>query len=104
MSLDSREQQRTRAELAENLALAQTSPDAIAGAIGLPQARVDAALAVTDARPEDVWLVRDYLEHIITSLGGTPLPYTKLREDMRAAAQTWFPLIAVDEAMKAAER
>lgn len=70
--------------------------------MGLPQARVDAALAVTRARPEDVWLVRDHLEHVLRSRNVTPVPYSKLSESMRVAAQAWFPLVDFDRASESA--
>ncbi|GAA4682744.1 DUF2316 family protein [Frondihabitans cladoniiphilus] len=104
MSLTTRTQAATREELATNLSLAGETPDEIATKIGLSEARVLAALDVAGARPEDVWLVRDYLDHVISEAGGTPRPYSSLSEQMRAAAENWFPLVDVDQAMREATR
>lgn len=92
MSLNNRERAATRDELNSNLAPSGLSPSAISTAVGITEARVTAALAVTGSRPEDVWLVRDYLDSIIRAAGSNPRPYSKLGEDMRAKAQDWFPL------------
>lgn len=102
MSLNTREQNATRAELNANLELAQLRPDDIAAAVGLPLAHINEALAVSGARPEHVWLVRDYLELTLQSLGRRPHPYSKLTEPMRAAARAWFPLVDVEAAINAA--
>jgi hypothetical protein len=104
MTLDPREQDSTRNELAANLELAQTTPARTASAVGLSPARIHAALAVAGARPEDVWLVRDYFEHLIRSRGQTPVPYSKLPESMRASAKAWFPLVDIDQVVKGTKR
>lgn len=104
MSLNRRQQAATRDELAANLELAGVKPTDVAAALGLAEGRVEAALAVIEARPQDVWLVRDYLDRVIRSHGSTPRPYTSLSENMRAAAHAWFALVDVDQAMKEATR
>ncbi|MDJ0396442.1 DUF2316 family protein [Rhodococcus sp. G-MC3] len=95
MSLNTRERAATRDELHANLALTLLSPATIAAELGISEQRVVAALAVAGSRPEDIWLVRDYLDYSIRAGGATPHPYSSLSEDMRAAAQTWFPLVDV---------
>ena len=104
MSLNRREQAATCDELAANLDRAGVTSTDVATTLGLSNTRVDAALAVNAARPEDVWLIRDYLDHVIRSHGSIPRPYSSLSENMRAAAQAWFTLIDVDQAMKEAAR
>lgn len=102
MTLNKRAQDATREELARNLKRADQTASGISKGIGLSDDRVVAALNVIDAPPEDVWLVRDYLDRVIRSRGVTPHPYSSLSENMRASAQVWFPLLDVDEAMKKA--
>ncbi len=95
MSLNTRERAATRDKLLANLALTQLSPAEVAAELGFTEERVAAALAVAGSRPEDIWLVRDHLDYSIRTTGATPQPYSSLSEDMRAAAQTWFPLVDV---------
>lgn len=104
MTLSQRAQDATREELARNLKLADMTTTGISKGIRLPDDRVAAALEVIEARPQDVWLVRDYLDRVIRSQGATPHPYSSLSENMRASAKGWFPLVDVDEAMKEAAR
>lgn len=43
------------------------------------------------SRPEVVWLLRDHLAEVIEARGEHPHPYTHLTDEMRAAAERWFP-------------
>ncbi|MCO4252152.1 DUF2316 family protein [Pseudarthrobacter raffinosi] len=99
MSLSHYQRAATREELSANLALSGLSVADAAAAVGIGSARVQAALDVAGAQPQDVWLVRDYLDRVIRSNGGTPRTYSSLTEQMRAAAQAWFPLTDVDDVM-----
>lgn len=100
MSLNRTERSDTRDELNANLALSGLTPDDIASALEWNPARTNAALSVTGAEPRDVWLVRDYLEVIITAAGQIPLPYSSLTVEMRSAADSWFGLVAVADVVK----
>lgn len=104
MSLDQRQTAATRDELATNLARSGQTSGGIADVTGLNRSRVRAALQVDGARPEDVWLVRDYLDRVIRSTGGTSLPYSTLTEQARAAARVWFPLRDIDAVMNGSTR
>jgi hypothetical protein len=57
-------------------------------------------LAVTDADPVDVWLVRDYLERTVVARGGTPRPFSALTPAARASAEKWFALYDIDDVLK----
>ena len=103
MSLNEQQRAATRDELGSNLALSGQSVADVAAALGLSSASVQSALDVADAQPQDVWLVRDYLNTVIRSNGATPLPYSSLTESMRAAAQRWFSLANVDDVIKRAK-
>ncbi len=104
MSLNRSQRAATRAELRSNLVLSGLSIEALAGNLGLSAARVGAALDVDGARPEEVWLVRDYLDRVIRSAGTTPTAYSSLSEEKRTAAQAWFSLVDVDDALREASR
>ncbi|RRQ29260.1 DUF2316 family protein [Rhodococcus sp. Eu-32] len=78
MSLSKRERTATSNELHANLVLSGLSPTDVAGKLDIDEQRITAALALERARPEDVWLVRDYLDHAIKSAGLTPQQYSKL--------------------------
>lgn len=104
MSLNHRQRAATREELRENLELSRRSVADAATDLGISSTRVQAALDVAGARPQDVWLVRDYLDRAIRSNGATPRPYSSLTEQMRAAAQAWFPLADIDDVMNGAAR
>lgn len=97
VSLNTQQREHTRAELAANLSRAGWSTEKIARGLGISTDRVEAALAIDGAAPEDVWLVRDALEIIIRSRGENPLPYTSLSESARSAARSWFSLRSHDE-------
>ncbi len=96
MSLNRNQSEATRAELHSNTELSGLSADAIANALGMSLERVQSALGVSGAAPQDVWLVRDFLDRTIRRAGGTPYPYTSLTESARAAAQGWFGLRDVE--------
>lgn len=102
MSLDQRQTAATRDELAINLARSGQTVGGIAGVTRLGRSRVQAALAVDGAQPQDVWLVRDYLHRVICLASGTPHPYSTLTGQARAAAQAWFPLRDIDEVLNGA--
>jgi len=104
MSLDQRQTAATRDELAINLARSGQTSGGLADVTGLDRSHVRAALQVDGARPEDVWLVRDYLDRVIRSNGGTPLPYSTLTEQARAAARVWFPLRDIDAVLNGSAR
>ncbi|SNT00422.1 hypothetical protein SAMN05421642_10835 [Rhodococcoides kyotonense] len=96
MSLTKRERAATSNELHANLVRSGLSQSELAAKLEIVEQRVNAVLALDGARPEDVWLVRDYLDRAIRSAGLTPQPYSKLTEAMRAAAKSWFPLTDVE--------
>ncbi len=104
MTLNRREQAATREELATNLERARVTRAGVSSGLGMTTLRVDSAFNVASAPPEDVWLIRDFLDHVIRSQGEIPRPYSSLSENMRAAAQGWFPLVDVVHAMKQAAR
>lgn len=104
MSLNNRQIAATRAELAANLALSGLSKTDIAATLRLDGRRVQAAIDVSGAQPEDVWLVRDYLDRVIRSTGSVAQQYTALTEGARTAAQSWFPLANIDAIMDGAAR
>ena len=96
------ERERTRVELVRELAVSGWSAARVATALDMPEARVLAALAVTDALPGDVWAVRDLLAAVIGGEGGVPGTYTHLGEGARSAADGWFSLrtkAQIDEAV-----
>ncbi|WP_353808194.1 DUF2316 family protein [Agromyces sp. SYSU T00194] len=93
MSLSPEEQRRTSAELHANLDRCGLGPGEIRADLGMSAHQLNETLAVSDdARPTDVWLVRDYLEKLVVARGGTPVPYTVLTERMRQVAASWYPL------------
>ncbi|MER7911242.1 DUF2316 family protein [Streptomyces sp. NPDC096068] len=93
MSLNEEERKRTREELRANLRLSGADPEEIAAELGFTARRLDDTLDVTEASgPQDVWLLRDHLDDLVTARGGTPVPYTVLTERARLAASAWFPL------------
>lgn len=104
MSLNRTERGDTRDELNANLALSGLNPDDIASALHWTPARTKTALSVSGAEPRDVWLVRDYLEVIITATGHASVPYSSLTEQMRNAADSWFGLADVADAVNADPR
>ncbi len=104
MSLNNSQRSATREELQTNLDLAGLSRAEVSTALGLSTPRVHAAFNVAGARPEDVWLVRDYLDRTIQAAGATPHAYSSLTEGKRAAAQAWFRLSDVEDVVKRASR
>ena len=104
MSLDQAQRAATQAELRKNLALSGLTASDVADDLGLQSSRARAALEVAGARPEDVWLVRDYLDRVIRSAGTTPQPYSSLTEDERVSAHAWFSLFDLDEVLAEASR
>jgi len=92
MSLSSSEQQATSNELNANFELSALTPDEICVDLGITRAGLDEIFGVTRAKPEDVWMLRDYLDAAIEDRGLVPQPYSSLRPGMRAAAARWFPL------------
>lgn len=104
MSLNQRERRATSEELHANLRRAALTTAEVAQALDRDPVRVQAALDVAEARPEDVWLVRDFLERAVQAAGATPTPYSVLTNRARAAASTWFPLADADDATEQAAR
>lgn len=91
MSLNDRERAATAREFAENLALSGLTVDEAARLARCDVDRFTAALHLTPgADPRDVWVVRDILERAALDAGHTPVPYSKLQENMRSAAGVWF--------------
>ena len=104
MSLSPAEQERTRMELTRNLDQSGWTPERIATALGISLERVDMALAMTRARPADVWMVRDVLDEAVRQVGRSPEPYTHLSTGARASADAWFKLRPVSAARLAVQR
>lgn len=93
MSLNAEQRARTAEELQANLDRSGRTEEQARAGTGLDARAWRAAFAVTPhCRPEDVWLVRDRVEHLAREAGASPVPFTVLTEDIRAAASTWFPL------------
>lgn len=92
MSLNRAQRERTAAEFAANLAASGLTATQLRERTGLPAARFDAALAVSDATadPVDVWRVRDELETAVREADAPLTPFTVLTDEVRAAAQGWF--------------
>lgn len=104
MSLDHRERRATSEELHANLERARLTTAEVAQALGRDPVRVQAAMDVAGARPEDVWLVRDFVDRAVRAAGATPTPYSVLTNGARAAASAWFALADVDDVMAQAAR
>jgi hypothetical protein len=92
MSLSNAELQATSNELHQNFELAGLTPDEICADLGISRGGLDEILQVAPAKPEDVWMLRDYLELAVTDRGLTPAPYSALTPSMRSQAARWFPL------------
>ena len=92
MSLDAQEIAVTRDELAANLALSGLTRAEVAADLRLSPARLDSTVAVDDADPADVWLLRDYLEQAVRDAGRSPVPFTVLTPRSRRLARAWFTL------------
>jgi hypothetical protein len=92
MSLSTREQRATSNELNANFERSALTPDEICADLKISRGQLDDIFAVAPAAPEDVWMLRDYLEAAVEDRGLTPIPYSSLRPDMRAAASRWFSL------------
>ena len=104
MSLNNSARSATRDELQSNFDLSGLSLSHISTVLGLDAARVSAAFNVAGAQPEDVWLVRDYLDREIRAAGARPRSYSSLTEGKRAAAQAWFPLANVEDVINGVSR
>ena len=100
MSLNNRERAATSGELRANLALSGLSESDLQRTLGLDDDRLEAAFEVSGADPIDVWLVRDYLERVVSERGGKPVPFTVLSASARVAAEKWFALYDLDEVLK----
>jgi len=100
MSLNKRERAVTSDELRANLALSGLSESDLQRTLGLDDDRIEAAFDVTGGDPIDVWLVRDYLERVVSERGGKPVPFTVLTPAARIAAEKWFALYDLDEVLK----
>ena len=93
MSLNSEQREGTRNELRANLESCGLTPGAVAEELGFTPERLEVALAVgADSNPADVWMLRDFLESAVRSVGGTPARYSVLTETARSDAQRWFGL------------
>jgi hypothetical protein len=88
MSLTRAERERTGEELRANHRLAGLSDDDVCADLGFTAQQLDDTLHVRrTSRPEDVWLLRDYLEQELRASGKEPVPYSVLTETARAAAR-----------------
>lgn len=96
MSLNRRQIAATRKELAANLALSGLTTAEISSALSWDTHKVEAAADISKASPQDVWLLRDYLNLKIKNHGGTPLPYSTLTDQSRLMAQRWFELTDIE--------
>lgn len=92
MSLTSTQKRQTATEFTANLGLSGLTRQELQAATGLPQDRFEAALAVENADPSDVWLIRDTLEKAVQDAGATLVPFSVLTETMRGPAAAWFGL------------
>lgn len=93
MSLSAAERKRTGEELQANYRKAGLTPEKVQADLRLSAAQLAETLDVTSAsRPENVWLLRDYLEEEVKGRGEQPCPYTYLTDEMRGVAARWFPL------------
>ena len=100
MALNKRERSTTSEELRANLELSGLGGAELHRVLGFDDDRLETVLDVTDADPIDVWLVRDYLEHVLVGRGVTPVPFTVLTPAARASAEKWFALYDLDEVLK----
>lgn len=91
MSLNRKECAAAAREIEANRELAGISTEELRELTGLSPARFAAAYSVDgDQDPCDVWLVRDAVVVAVRNAGLSPLPFSKMREDMRDAANMWF--------------
>lgn len=90
MSLNAEQRAQTASELALNLDLSGLRLRDLEHLTGLGPQELRAALAVRDADPAHVWLVRDALETAVRDAGESPVPYTVLTEEMRSSAALWL--------------
>jgi hypothetical protein len=93
MSLNRRQTQQTRDELAANLILSGLAPDTVGHSLGFTPERLDHTVRVTrDADASDVWLLRDFLDQVIRDRGLTPRPWTVLIDGGHDTARRWFTI------------
>ncbi|MFT4211921.1 MAG: DUF2316 family protein [Microbacterium sp.] len=92
MSLNARERERTRAELQRAFELVGRDADAVAADLDVTPDRLRRTVAVDDADPADVWLLRDYLVQAAADLDRGPVVFTVLTDAARAQADAWFDL------------
>lgn len=93
MSLDQEELRRTRQELRANFELSGLTGAEVDADLGFGPDRLDNVLGLAgDHTPEEVWLLRDYLDQAIRDQGRDPVPFTVLTEQSRVRARSWFSL------------
>lgn len=92
MSLTFAHRQATSSELQANLALSGLTPEIVERELGLTHEQFEEVLHVSmQAKPAEVWLLRDFLELAVREAGREPAPYSVLTPEMREAARRWFP-------------
>lgn len=91
MSPNRRETAATADELAANIELTGLGDEELAARCGFDVDRYRAAITVGRAQhPADVRRVRDAVEDAVVEAGREPVPYSKLTDAMRGAAEMWF--------------
>ncbi|BDZ41902.1 hypothetical protein GCM10025865_12010 [Paraoerskovia sediminicola] len=93
MSLNTLEMQQTSQELRANLGISGLTVPDLATELDMEPTTVESVLAMDgSADPADVWLVRDHMQNTILMRRRTPFPYTRLTDEMRTVAKSWFSL------------
>jgi len=93
MSLTSRQQRQTAAELRTHLDAIGLSEEVVASRLGFASERLVRTLSVTNSGdPADVWLLRDYLVQAAADKGVVVAPFTILTDTSRRQAAVWFDL------------
>ncbi|MDO9356734.1 MAG: DUF2316 family protein [Solirubrobacteraceae bacterium] len=91
MSLTFAHRQATSSELRANLALSGLTPATVERELGLSHEQFETLIDMTmQAKPHEVWLLRDFLELAVREAGREPAPYSVLTPEMREAARRWF--------------